>query len=319
MKDTKSLTLLLLSSVLFLLSIILLCTWGYQYYHQIQDDKTKTSQAVKSESAVNDATRDSLLKIYKVTLNSLDNKADTAYNMADSLKGQLNVNLQDFYRLRDEIATLLQSQTPRVEDLNLARKKITELQQRVELLRYRNSDVENENKRLKAVIDQLSKTSATPGALSTNSGNESPVDVENKPEAVPVSNASPGTISAVNLNLAALAGNTDTETNEAGAAEKLVGTFTVKNNSGTNALCEIIVMVTQPDGQVLQKSAWESGTFQTRNGRRIYSCKIRCETGVGESKQINFSLSAGSYQKGSYIMRIYHNGVMIGKLQKTLS
>ena len=87
MKDTKSLTLLLLSSVLFLLSIILLCTWGYQYYHQIQEDKNKMQQlAVKPSSAVADDTRDSLLKIYQVTLNSLGNNADTAYNAADSLK-----------------------------------------------------------------------------------------------------------------------------------------------------------------------------------------------------------------------------------------
>ena len=78
MRDTKSLSLLLLSSVLFLLSIILLCTWGYQYYHQIQEDKSKALSVKTSPSVVPDSTRDSLLKIYKTTMNSLDNKADTA-------------------------------------------------------------------------------------------------------------------------------------------------------------------------------------------------------------------------------------------------
>lgn len=108
MRDTKSLSLLLLSSVLFLLSIILLCTWGYQYYHQIQQDKS-TMRAINTPPAVPDSTRDSLLKIYKTTLSSLDSKVDTASYNADSLKGNLNINLAEFYKLRDEIAILLQA------------------------------------------------------------------------------------------------------------------------------------------------------------------------------------------------------------------
>ncbi len=312
MRDTKSLSLLLLSSVLFLLSIILLCTWGYQYYHQIQDDKIKSKQtgAVTNSSAVNDATRDSLLKIYQLTLNSLDNKADTAYYIADSLKGQLNINLQEFYRLRDEIAVLLQAQTPNTADLALARKKITELQQRVVLLSFKNQDVAKENKRLKAVIEQLSKINTTPTVTTGN--NAVQTYLENNP--AKKINAPQGTIAAANLNLSS-ASNTSGDSN----AEKLVGSFTVKNNSGVSAWCDIMVVVTQPDGQVVQKSAWESGSFETKNGKKIYSCKIRCEAGKGESKQLNFALTPDNYQKGNYTMQIYHNGVLIGRVSKSLS
>lgn len=322
MKDTKSLTLLLLSSVLFLLSIILLCTWGYQYYHQIQEDKSKTQQAAKAPSTVADDTRDSLLKIYKVTLNSLDNRADTAYYLADSINGQLNVNLQEFYRLRDEIAVLLQTQTPKAEDLLLAKKKITELQQRLEQLRYRNTDVEAENRRLKNLIEQLSKNNNNSSENIATSTSAVQEYINSKPEAVPVkTNAPSGTISALNPNLNALTGidNNETVTNQATAAEKLVGSFTIKNNSAGNSWCDLVVVVTNPEGQVIQKSAWESGTFETRQGKRIYSMKIRCETGKGESKQLNFSLSADSYQKGNYTMQIYHNGIVIAKVSKALS
>jgi hypothetical protein len=80
-----------------------------------------------------------------------------------------------------------------------------------------------------------------------------------------------------------------------------------------------VVVVLQPDGQVLQKSAWESGTFETRDGKKIYSCKLRCDALQGEAKQLNFSLSADSYQKGNYTMHIYHNGVLIGRASKILS
>lgn len=310
MRDTKSLSLLLLSSVLFLLSIILLCTWGYQYYHQIQEDKSKT-QAVNTPPVVPDSTRDSLLKIYQATLSSLDNKVDTASYYADSLKGNLNINLEEFYKLRDEIAGLLKTNSPNADQLNLARKKVTELQQRVEQLRYRNTDVENENKKLHAILDQLSKESQDVEQNVRQVTNDN-VTLSNKINNIVA-------ISAANLNLTAVAGNNQDETDQAKQVEKLVGSFTVKNNGNNFAKCDIVVVVLQPDGQVIQKSAWESGSFETKSGKKIYSCKIRCEAPQGETKQLNFSLNADSYQKGNYTMKIYHNGVMIGKILKTLS
>jgi hypothetical protein len=313
MRDTKSLSLLLLSSVLFLLSIILLCTWGYQYYHQIQEDKSKSAIAKVATPVVPDSTRDSLLKIYKTTMNSLDNKADTAWYIADSLKGNLDVNLKEFYQLRDQIANLLQVKTPNADDLNLARKKIAELQQKVELLRYRNTDVETENKRLHAILDQLTNPSQV------NDMNVRQVVNDNKNAAGGPRANGFAAFSASNLSLSALANNESQETTDAKVTEKLVGTFTLKNTGTISGRCDLVVVVLQPDGQVLQKSAWESGTFETRDGKKIYSCKLRCDASQGEAKQLNFSLTADSYQKGNYTMHIYHNGVLIGRASKILS
>ncbi len=319
MKDTKSLTLLLLSSVLFLLSIILLCTWGYQYYHQIQDDKTKAQQGLKPVPATTDDTRDSLLKIYKNTLSSLGTSADSTYYVADSLSGQLNGNLQEFYRLKDEIAGLLQSQTPNTEDLITARKKITELQKNVQELRYHNTDVEKENRRLKAVIEQLSKND---NAASNNVPTAFVQDQGGNTVTFPqrIVNAPTGAVVAANLNLSALAANeNETVTNQANDAGKLVGSFIVRNTNASSNWCDIIVVVTNPGGQVIQKSAWESGTFETASGKRIYSMKIRCEAANGEAKKVNFSLNADTYSKGNYTMIIYHNGKVIGRATKALS
>ena len=308
MRDTKSLSLLLLSSVLFLLSIILLCTWGYQYYHQIQEDKTKTEVVKNTPPAVADGTRDSLLKIYKVTMSNLDSRLDTAWYYADSLKGNLDINLKEFYRLREEVATLLQSKTPNVNDLQLARKKIEELQQKVTQLRYRNNDVEIENAKLKALLEQMSRE--TQGIENTSRL----VEKENKSLSAKVNALF--SLTAANLSLSALSNNDQQETNEAGQTEKLVGSFTVKSNM--NSKCDIVIVVVQPNGQVLQKSAWESGSFETNDGKRIYSCKLHCETSK-EPKQLNFSLVSDKYLKGNYTLQIYHNGVLIGKTSKTLS
>ena len=308
MRDTKSLSLLLLSSVLFLLSIILLCTWGYQYYHQIQEDKTKDVIVKNTPPAVPDGTRDSLLKIYKNTLNSLGSRFDTTAYNADSLRGTLDINLKEFYRLRDEIAAMLQEKNTTV-DINLAQKKIGELQQKVDLLKYRNTDVETENKKLKAILEEMAKQ--TQGIEQ----NTRAVEKENRSLSTKINTLL--NVKAANLNLSALANNDQQETNAAEQAEKLVGSFTV--NSNINSRCDIIVVVLQPDGQVLQKSAWESGSFETPEGKKIYSCKIRCETAKGENKPLNFSLTAEKYLKGKYTMQIYHNGVLIGRLSKTLT
>jgi hypothetical protein len=306
MRDTKSLSLLLLSSVLFLLSIILLCTWGYQYYHQIQQDKTQL--ITNTVPTVPDSTRDSLLKIYKVTLNNLDSRMDTAWYYTDSLKGNLDINLKDFYRLRDEIAVLLQDKNTNA-DLNIASKKIGELQQKINLLRYKNTDVENENKKLKAVLELMAKES---NGIEQNSKliERENINLNARVNALV-------SISAANLNLSALANNEQQETTEARQTEKLVGSFTIKSNYNSKA--DFVIVVLQPDGQVLQKSAWESGSFETKEGRKIYSCKLRCETAKGESKQLNFSLTADKYLKGNYTMKIYHNGILIGKMNKLLS
>jgi hypothetical protein len=305
MRDTKSLTLLLVSSVLFLLSIILLCTWGYQYYNQIQQDKIKVATA----PTVPDGTRDSLLKIYKSTLSSLDTRVDTTWYVADSLQNNLSVSLKEFYKLRDEIGVLLQSQAPKLEDLNLARKKIAELQYKVEQLRYRNTDVETENKRLQAIIKRLSKENNSDiSDVRTQSGVATPAG----------KSKGAGQISAVNLSLAALTSNANEETRDADNTNKLVGSFTIKNNTDADR-CDIVVVVMQPDGRVMQKSDWESGTFTTKAGKKIYSCKVVCNVPSGESRQLNFSLLSDYYQKGNYVMQLYHNGVLVGSMSKLLS
>jgi hypothetical protein len=127
---------------------------------------------------------------------------------------------------------------------------------------------------------------------------------------------------ASDLHLSALMetdNNKELETFQALQTDKLVGSFVVQNDNSQNNNAEVIVVVLQPDGQVLQKSAWESGTFSTRDGKKIYSCKMRFDYNKGEAKHLIFSLTSDKYMKGNYIMQIYHNGTMIGKLSKTLS
>ena len=113
--------------------------------------------------------------------------------------------------------------------------------------------------------------------------------------------------------------NSEIETSQAFQTDKLVCSLTLKNNNFQNNTGDIFIVVLQPNGQTLQKSTWESGTFQSNDGKKIYSCRLHFDYSKGETKQLLFSLNAANYIKGNYTMQVYCKGVLIGKIVKLLS
>ncbi len=142
---------------------------------------------------------------------------------------------------------------------------------------------------------------------------EKPVPVE--------TNTNGPELSATDLRLSAIMLNNEKEeeTAQAGQAEKLAGSFMLKNNTGKPFNSEIQVVVIQPDGQVLKGSSWESGVFTTPEGKKIYSYKLKVDLSGGETRRLLFSLSSEKYQPGNYTMQLYHNGTMIGKYLRVFS
>ncbi len=328
MRDSKSSLLLLISLILFLMSFIILCTWGYNTYYKKKEENRKPVLTLNDSTIISNATkaiatatRDSLQKVYAATVKELDSKLDSTWDYADSLKGPLDEKLNDFFKLRNEITSILKDKN-NTDNLGIARQKITELQKRVEELSGRNKDVELENNRLYAMLKQLSNNIKEP-----EQQNVRPVVFDNKPEStiLPVKNNISKTINAYiisDLKLSALIetdNNKVIETYQAIETDMLTGSFTLKNDNGPNNNIEVIIVVIQPDGKVLQKSSWESGTFTSVEGKKIYSCKMKFDVTKGEAKRLNFSLTSDKYVKGNYIMQVYHNGMIIGKLIKLLS
>lgn len=310
MKDSKSLLLLVVSVLLILVSFALLWSWGYNLGNQ-KSEKNGTVYILKDSTAAANATRDSLSKVYASTLQNIST-LDSTWTKADSLKQDLDFKLTEFYKLRNEISGLLKNPANKA-DLDIARLKIGELQKKVEQLRNQNQDIENENKRLYAALAQLTQ------AQKEELQNVRPVVYENK---APVEkNTNTATFfSASDLRLSALMVDegTEQETYQAFQTDKFVGSFTVRNPQSQLTNAEIMVVLVQPDGKILKTSAWESGSFETREGRKIYSCKVRFEYNKGETKRVSFSVSSDKYMKGNYVMQLYQNGVMIAKMSKTL-
>lgn len=329
MRDAKSSLLLLVSLILFLMSFIILCTWGYNTYYRSKEKKERTVAALddtanisRATRVIANATRDSLQKIYTSALRQMDAKLDSAWRYADSLKGPLGSKLNEFLKLRSDIASVINDKN-NIADLSAARQKIFDLQKRVDELVGRNRDVEQENKRLYAMLKQLS-------ANTKDAETVRPVVFENKQPAESVSTATKPPVNttpavafmASELSLSAIMqtdNNKEVETFQALQADKLIGSFVVKSDNNPYSNAEVVVVVLQPDGQVLQKSSWESGTFNTNEGKKIYSCKMRFDYNKGEVKKLVFTLASEKFLKGNYIMQVYFNGTLIGRLSKTLS
>jgi hypothetical protein len=173
---------------------------------------------------------------------------------------------------------------------------------------------------LQALLNQLMSTNKG-SQNSTTSTTAFPASEKLRMEKnnVNTTTANTPTATAGDLHLFTVAenNNKEFETSYAEDAEKMIGTFSL-NNLSDNTNTEVMVVVLQPDGKVVKNSVWESGTFETKQGKKVYSRKISFD-GAQKDKQINFSLTPDNFVKGEYTLQVWYNGRMIAKTFKTLS
>ena len=315
MKDTKSLLLLLVSLLLILVSFVLVWTWGYNYYSNNNDKNLNTKTASIDSALIANRLRDSLQKEYDATLQNLDLQLDSTIFYSDSLKNQLDVKLAEFYRLRAEIVSLLKN-TSTANNYAAVTQKINELQTKADDLKVKNQDVEKENKKLNEVLSQINNNN-TGKVADKNVKNESTVKSNNTEKLNTVFSA----FTVSDLRLAAIinTGEKETETTTAEKTDKLNGSFTVMNFNSQLTNAEMMVVVLKPDGFVLKGSGWDTGTFNTPEGKKVYSYKFNFNYSRGEAKRLLFSMRTGTLAKGNYILEVYHNGILISRTVKTLS
>ncbi len=315
MKDTKTSLLLLLSLVLLTLSLVLLSIWGYQFYYTGKTNNLKNiagSTAVSVTEQKTNAIRDSLQKEYASTIIKLDNRIESTKNAADSVIGNVDSKLEEINKLKKEIAIILKRDNG-PQNLDNAREKINDLQQKVEQLRNRNLDVEKENKRLNVLLEKLTNTKADveENNKKTNSANKT---VNDKLVSTP-------TFIVTELRLTALMTNEEekeNETNDADDTEKMAGSFIFQCSNYEATGADVIVVVLQPNGKVLQNSVWETATFDTPEGRKTYSAKLHFDCSKGEAKRLLFSLTTDKFESGNYTVQLYFHGAVVSKLIKTL-
>ena len=258
------------------------------------------------------------------------------------------VEAGEIKRLKAEIEWLLKNKSGDAE-LKLANQKIDELEQKLNRLSEANSEVEKENTRLLAVLkklsenrliqDQSSKTwpvvyedksrvnrqEAIPvkQQFVKNTKSETPVNHINAKTNIPVTvdKTEAGFLSVESMNMQAITvtDNKEIETHQAFLTDKFVAELKISKNSFPDKTGELYIIITQPDGKVLQKSTWESGTFISADGKKVYSCRLRFDISRAEKQKLVFSINAPNFQKGNYIMQVYGKKGLITSFVKTLS
>lgn len=293
MRDRKISILLFVSFLLLLSSFLILCTWLYNYYYS---DKKTVKNIPAQPLHINDS-RDSILQTNSTSIKSLEKQLGNTSTRTDSIEAKLNSNLDEYYRLKLELQDILKKPVT-AEELKEANEKINRLQKNIKDMRYREGTaypVSNVN---------LGDVKREP-SINKAAGNIE----ENKKEAV--------LFSAVEMNLSSLQ-TIDTDIDATGSERKILGSFVIRNSLEVKN-AELMIIVIQPDGRVLQKSTWESGSFQSKQGKKIYSLKMNISNTNNESKKVSFEIPNEKFTKGSYILQVYNNGSMIGWISRVLS
>lgn len=306
----KKLSFLLVVSLVFFLSVslILICAWFYYYFH---DNKTAEIKLPVNDTTLHQKKYDSLQNLYTASIGTMDTLS--AFGN-DSVRADINNKLAEFYRLRNEVNALLQNKN-NPDDLEAARMKIASLQQKIDELKARTLKVEYENKRLSAILQQLSSDLKVRQA--SPSRKTVPVSTVKPPVA---KNVAPPlfVINDVKLTAWSVGEENERETTSSEKTTRFSGSFSAKSNVLQSAGNELFIVIIQPDGRVLQSTSWESGTFETREGKKIYSSKVVFDYNKAELIQLSFSVTADEFQKGSYKILIYQDGTIVGKGVKNL-
>lgn len=308
MRDNKSILLALLAAGLVI-------TWIYHIYDKSQYSNHTREVFVKDSIAVAEAVSDSLRMYYTRTLDQLGVEKLEIDSTNNSLKGELGQRITEINKLRSEIGIILKRKNLTQADLSEAKTKIDDLQVRIDDLRTENTLLNDERSKLNGVLAQLN------GEMNSLQQNMQKVSAENRDLTQKINDAS--VFIASEIKFAAVnvkADEKETETTLQRKANKFVTSFTVQNNILDLESAEVVVVVTDPSGKSLNTEVWDAGSFETKtDGRKIYTRKVKFEYNKGEAKHLIFSLEPDSFEKGTYKLSLYHNGIRIGESTWKLS
>jgi len=290
--------------VIGLLAVALLGSWAYFLMKINRSDKdvlSKTEEGVHYMSQ-----RDSLENLYKFTLD----KYDSVTVANNDLSGKLTGKQTEITKLKVEINSILKKKNATQSELARAKTLIDELNTQIETLQAENARLTGENQTLTAEKTQLitEKDTLTANLNTTQAEKkvlEQTVDVGS-------------TFSASNISITPVKqkGDKEKETTTAKRVDKLVVSFDVENRIAKSGPADMYILVTAPDGKVIDASG---GTFTTREeGDKTFTSKLTVPYEQGKRQNVQLPLTQDKFQVGDYKIQVYHNGFKIGEGVRTL-
>ncbi len=289
MKDIRNILLLIVS-------VCLVGTWVYHLYDKSKYSEQPLPAQLQTTAAEASRKNDSLRAAYNLLLTELDSSRNRVGDTTVITTGMLTENEQ-LDSLRNEISYILAINDITKEDLRRAEAKIKDLQKRIE-------------------SSTAVKTSAVKD-IPTSSGLQAvvtapAVSTKKAPETIPA-------LIATGVSFRALEGNGLANT-QAGVVNQFAITCSLQSNTASFAETDIFVVVADPSGNVIQDDPWQSGMFLTDSGVRIpYTRKSTLSHNKGETNRLAVNLKLPVYEKGTYGLQLYHNGVRIGRANLRLN
>jgi hypothetical protein len=291
--------------VIGLLAVALLGSWAYFLMKINRSDKeilSKTEEGVHYMSQ-----RDSLESLYKFTLD----KYDSVTVANNDLSGKLTTKQTEISKLKAEINSILKKKNASQSELARAKTLIDELNSQIETLQAENARLTGENQTLTAEKTQLIVEKDTLQAnLNTTQAEKKVLE-----QTVDVGS----TFSASNIAIIPLNeknGGKEKETTTAKKVDKLVVSFDVENRIAKSGPADMYILVTAPDGKVIDASG---GTFTTREeGDKTFTSKLTVPYEQGKRQNVQLPLVQDKFQTGDYKIQVYHNGFKIGEGVRTL-
>jgi len=282
----------------------LLGTWGYIIF-----DKSKTKEMIQQKDnqyAQLDSSKNTVQKEYEDALLRLDAMTSSNSHL-DSLVKSKDAELTS---LKGRIKGLVGKQNATAADLAEARKLIGELNGKVDGYLKQIEQLQAENQQLTQDKAQLTTQKAQLESNLSNTQAEKKA-AEDKVDIGSTLHASNFQISAINVKN----NGKEKSTNTAKRADKFRVSFDLdENRITTSGSKDLFVIVTDPNGKVVNEPGLPSGSFTSRlDGEKSYTNKVSVDYTQGQRKNVSFDLkNADKYVPGNYKVEVYQNGFKIG-------
>jgi len=317
---------------LALVGLLLAGSIGYNLFQankltDLEKNETLNSQTLKNEVSQKDLVRkqyDSILSDY------------TQYKARIEDRNNLLGDKENMIQLKNQdIQGILDKENPTPEEMNRARKMISDLEGSVKNYKSEVSRLQKENAILVRSVDELNSKNA---ALTTDNNNlkesnkdlsysyETEKNVRAKDNAINKTkiNDLSSTLSISNQQIQGIRvrkSGKEVEKTRAKRIDKIRVSFDVDRNSRTESGSKkLYVAIYNPDGTLGNYENSKGGQIELRSGEKInYSDAISFDYTNGQSKNLVFDWSNDEFQKGVYTFNVYENGFKISQAKITLN
>lgn len=290
--------------IIGILALALVGTWAYLLIDQ--QSKQDTIQRQQADITSLDGAKVRLQQAFDESLTRLDSLG----SLNDSLKKDLGGLQQDIFAKKAEIRKILKDRNAKQADLEKARLLIADLNDRILNLDAEVARLTGENKKLFIDNAQLQQEKSE---LEQDLGK---TKVEKEALASEVDKGS--TFIASNIQVRPIderRSGKERSTTNAKRVDKLVVSFDVENRIASSGPTPITLIVTTPDGQVINAG---ENAFETRDdGKRSFTAQMEVNYTKGSKQNVEYPVR-GSFAGGNYKIEIYQNGFKIGEAERPL-